>query len=90
MYPSVLERISELSKMKIQVSARLPADHPFEPPMIEPLQFVPADVETIGEPVGPESTNLNVSEPSILDESTIGELPDFEPNLQQASEIASE
>jgi len=37
MYPSVLERIGEMSQMRLNVCARLPADHPFQPPMIEPI-----------------------------------------------------
>lgn len=33
MYPSILESICEMSPMRIDVCARLPADHPFQPPM---------------------------------------------------------
>ena len=38
MYPSVLERIGEMSQMRVDVCARLPADHPLQPPMIEYIQ----------------------------------------------------
>jgi len=33
--------------MRIDVGARLPADHPFQPPMIESLQSLPADAESV-------------------------------------------
>ena len=98
MYPSVLERIGEMSQMRLDVCARLPADHPFQPPMIEPLQSLPAD-----EPVVAKSTNYEessshpkpttqTSESSVLDELVnhySGELPGSELNLEKASEIAS-
>jgi len=103
MYPSVLERISEMSQMRLDVCARLPADHPFQPPMIEPLQSLPADAEGVGEPAMSESANLSesshpkpttqASEPSVLDDLVnhySGELPDYEPNLEKASEVASD
>ena len=50
MYPSVLERIGEMSQMRLNVCARLPADHPFQPPVIESFQSISADVEVVGEP----------------------------------------
>jgi len=43
MYPSVLERIGEMSQMRVDICKGLPANHPFQPPMIEPLQFIPVD-----------------------------------------------
>ena len=89
--------------MKADFCNRLPANHPLKPPMIEPISFVPADEEVIGEQVGRESANLSVSsshptsttqtsEPSVL-ENLInhysGELPSVESNLERASELAS-
>jgi len=64
--------------MKDDHCNRLPVNHPLKPPMIEPISFVPADEEVIGEQVGLESTNLVVSsshptsttktsEPSVLE-----------------------
>jgi len=105
MYPSVLERIGEMSQMRLDFCARLPADHPFQPLVIEPLQFIPADAEVVGEPAVPESANPEesssshpkptnqTSEQSVLDELAnhySGELPGFEPNLERASEAASD
>jgi len=46
MYPSVEERIQDMQQRKINACVRLPVDHPLQPPMIEPLQFVPADAES--------------------------------------------
>jgi len=80
MYPSILERIGEMSQMRLDVCARLPVDHPFQPPVIEPLQSIPVDAEVVGEPVVFESANPNesssshpkpttqTSDPSVLDE----------------------
>jgi hypothetical protein len=64
MYPSVQERIHDMTQMRFNVCARLPADHPLQPPMIEPLSFVPADAEVIGEQVSSKSANLNDSSSS--------------------------
>ena len=100
MYPSVLDRIGEMSQMRLDVCARLPADHPFHPSVIEPLQSIPVDVEVVGEPAVPESESheessssqpkptTQTSDQSVLDELAnhySGELPGFEPNSQKAS-----
>jgi len=37
MYPSVEERIHDMQQRRINACVRLPADHPLQPPMIEPL-----------------------------------------------------
>ena len=92
MYPSVLERIGEMSQMRVDVCARLPADHRLQPPMIELIQSLPADAEGVDEPAGFESTNISESsnhksttqttEPSMLDDLVnqySGELPSYEP-----------
>jgi len=106
MYPSVLERIGEMSQMRVDVCKGLPVNHPFQPPMIEPLQSIPADVEVVGEPAVSESANheessssshpkptTQTSDPSVLVELAnhySGELPGFESNLERASEEASD
>ncbi|RHN60154.1 hypothetical protein MtrunA17_Chr4g0022361 [Medicago truncatula] len=103
MYLAILESIGEISQMRVNVCERLPANHPFQPPMIKPLSFVPDDAEVIGEQVGHESANFNESsshpnsttqtlEPSVLENLVnhySGELPGCEPNLERASEVAS-
>jgi len=97
MYPSVLERIGEMSQMRLDVCARLPADHPFQPPVIEPLQSIHVDTEVVSEPTVPESANhekssspshpkqtTQSSESSVLGELVnhySGELSGSEPNL---------
>jgi len=92
-----------MQQTRINPCVRLPVDHPLLPPMIEPLQSIPADAEVVGEPTGPEYANHEVSLPpskpttQISDPSVIqdlinhysGELPGFEPNLEKSSEIAS-
>jgi hypothetical protein len=90
-----------MSQMRVNVSARLPANHPFQPPMIEPLQSIPADAETVSKPAVSESANLHeslshskptthTSEPSVLENLVnhySGELPGVEPNLEKASRV---
>ena len=49
MYPSVLERIGEMSQMRVHVCARLPADHPLQPPMIKCIQSIHVDAEGVDE-----------------------------------------
>jgi len=62
LYPSVLERIGEMSQMRVDLCAKLTADHPFQPPVIECLQSIPADAEGVDEPAG--SVSANISTPS--------------------------
>jgi len=104
MYPSVLNRIADLSQMRIDVCNKLPANRPMQPPMIKPLKTIPADAEVRYEQAEPWSgipetsssqpqPSTQTSEPSVLDELANhykGELPGFEPNLERASEIASD
>jgi hypothetical protein len=44
MYPTVLKSIGEMAQMRIDVCQRLPANHPFQPPFIQPLQIIHANV----------------------------------------------
>jgi len=90
--------------MRIDVCDRLPANHLLQPPMIEPLQSIPVDAEVgseqaVPEPNIPETSSSQLqpstqtSDPSIVDELANhyqGELPGFEPNLENAFEIASD
>jgi len=97
MYPSVLKRIGEMSQMRVNICARLPADHPLQPPMIEPLQSLPADAEGVDELAVSESANLSesshpkpttqASEPSVLVDLInhySGELPCYESNQRES------
>jgi len=104
MYPSVLNRIVDISQMRIDVCNRLPTNHPIKPPMVEPLQTIPTDAEAGSEQAEPESDNhvsspsqpqltTQTSDPSVLEELAnhySGELPSFKPNSEKASEIASD
>jgi hypothetical protein len=105
MIPNVDERIGDMSEMRNKVCERLPPNHPFQSPMIQPLNFIPADADVIGEHIGSESSNPNPESSSSHPSSTTqtpgtsilenlvshysGELPGVEPNLQRASEVAS-
>jgi len=104
MYPFVEERIHDMQQRRISACVRLPADHPLQPRMIEPLQSIPADAKVVGDQMGPESANHEVSvsspkpttqtnDPSVIQDLInhySGELPGFEPNLEKASELASD
>jgi len=95
MYPSVDERIHDMQNRRSNACVRLPANHPLQPPMIEPLQFVPVDAEVVDDQTASESVNHEVSvspskpttqtsEPSVLDNLVnhySGELPGYETNL---------
>jgi len=103
MYPSIEERPHDLQQRRINACARLPVDHP-QPPMIEPLQSIPANAEVVGDQTGPEYDNQEVSvsppkpttqtsDPAVIQDLInhySGELPGFEPNLERASELASD
>jgi len=54
-----------MSQMRVDVCARLPADHPFQPPTIECLQSIPADAEGVDKPAGSESANISTSSHSF-------------------------
>jgi len=85
MYPSVLNRITNLSQMTIDVCNKLPPNHPMQPPMIEPLQTIPVDAEFVNE--------LAVLEPNIPETSSSQTQPStqtYEPNLEKAFELASD
>ena len=105
MYPSVLERIGEMSQIRVDICKGLPGNHPFQPPMIEPIQSIPTDTEVVGEPAVLESTNheesssshpkptTQTSDQSILvelEKHYLGELLGFESHLERASEAASD
>jgi len=47
MYPSVEERLVDLQQRRIDVYKNLSADHSLQPPVIEPIQFVPADAKGV-------------------------------------------
>jgi len=81
-YPQVLQSIGEMAQMRINVCARLPADHPFQPPFIQPLQPIPADAEVMNEQAVPE--------PNIPETSSSQPQPSTqtcEPNQEKASEL---
>jgi len=61
MYPSVEERIRDMQQRRINAYARLPADHPLQPPMIEPIQFLPVDAEGVDDSTGTKFPNHEVS-----------------------------
>jgi len=90
----------DMQQRRINACVRLPTDHPLQPPMIEPIQFVTADAEGVNDHIRSESANIVVSlsptqtnEPSIIQDLMnhySGELPVYESNLEKASNIASD
>jgi len=55
-YLAVLKSIGEMSQKRVDICNKLPADHPFQPPTIEPLNVAPADIHT--------STSTHSNQPS--------------------------
>jgi len=50
-----------MSQMRVDLCAKLPADHPLQPPIIDCLQSIPADAEGADEPAGSVSANTSTS-----------------------------
>jgi len=42
-YPTVLQSIGEMSQRRVDICNKLPADHPLQPPVITPLNMIPAN-----------------------------------------------
>ena len=61
-YPAILQSIGEMSQMRVNVCNRLPADHPFQPPIIEPLNMIPAN--------NPKSSQTNQQTPLQEEQSS--------------------
>jgi len=69
-YPAVLKSIGEMSQMRIDICNKLPANHPFQPPMVEPLNIALADAECSDEPAGSASatntTSFQSDQPTLV------------------------
>jgi len=103
MYPSDVERIGNMAQMRIDVCQKLPANHPLQPPFIQPLQTIPADEQFGGEQAEPTSDNPETTsssshtqpsnqtrEPSVfhaLSDHYKGELPSYMSSSEKSSEI---
>jgi len=53
-----------MSQMRVDICNKLPANHPFQPPMVEPLNIAPADAEGSYEPAGSTSATTTTSSKS--------------------------
>jgi len=61
MYPSVEERLISMQQRRIDACNHLPADHPLQPPIIEPIQFILAAAKGESDCVGTDLANTIVS-----------------------------
>jgi len=61
MYASVEERLIGLLQRRIDTCIHLHVDHPLQPPMIEPIQSIPADSEGVDDHIGTYIANVDVS-----------------------------
>ena len=77
MYPFVEASIIDMQQRKIDLSKILPANHPLQPPVIEPIQSIHAAAEGEGDCVGIDLANTNVSSST----------PNSPPLTTQATEI---
>jgi len=62
-YPSVEQRLIGLQQRRIDVCKNLPVDHPLQPPVIEPIQFVHADAEGADDHTGTNIANIDYHHP---------------------------
>jgi len=42
-YPAILQSIGEMSQRRVDICNKLPADHPIQPPVITPVNMIPAN-----------------------------------------------
>jgi len=61
-YTAILQDIGKMSERRVEICNQLPANHPFQPPTIEPLQMILPDL--VGETVVLASEQVAASEPS--------------------------
>ena len=61
MYPFVEERLIDMQQRRIDVCKNLPVDHRLQPPMIDPIQFVPTDAEGADDHTRTYIANIDVS-----------------------------
>ena len=79
MYPSVEARLHGMQQRGIDACKNLPADHPLQPPMIEPIQFVHADAEGVDDHTGTYISNINVSSSQPISQTETFET--YEPSI---------
>jgi len=58
-YSAVLKSIWEMSQMRVDICNKLAANHPLQPPIVEPLNVATIDAEGSNEPA--ESVSANIS-----------------------------
>jgi len=73
MYPSVEERLIDLQQRRIDVCKNRPADHPLQPPVIEPIQFVHADAKGADDHKGTYIANIDVSSSQPISQTQTAE-----------------
>ena len=73
-YPTVLKSIGEMSQRRVDLCNKLPADHPLQPPIIEPLNVAPADSHTSTSTHSNQPSNTQpksptkITEPNVIDQ----------------------
>jgi hypothetical protein len=90
MIPSVNERIDNMSEMCNKVCERLPFNHPLQPPMIQPLNMVPAGKNV--ESSSSQPTTSQTAETFMIDNLVShysDELSEVRPNLQKSPQVTT-
>jgi len=72
-YPAVRKSIREMSQMRVDICNKLPANHPFQPPMVEPLNIAPANAKGSDEPAISASTTTATSSQSDQPNPTLAQ-----------------
>jgi len=85
MYHSVVERLHDMQQRIIDACKNVPANHPLQPPMIEPIQSILADAEGAVDYTGTDSANIDVasSHPNSPTQTTQTSTQTSEPSIIQ-------
>ena len=73
MYPSVEERLIDMQQRRIDVCKNLSADHPLQPPIIDPIQFVHVDAEGADDHIETDIANIDVSSSQPISQTQTAE-----------------
>jgi len=70
-HDEILKTIGELSERRVGICNKLPADHPFQPPIIKPLNMLPPGVPIPSSSISNQSPNQD--SPKVVDSTATAE-----------------
>jgi len=88
-YQTILKSIGEMSERKVEICNQLPADHPFQPPSIEPLNMIlpnnPQPSQPTKTPLQEEQTSAAAEGSEDPEEPKTSDLPKCDSPLNLSS-----